>query len=184
MGRRQKIKQGGSKPPLPGPLQDDPPVSPRTFTPESMIHPVARIKQSQSTDPAAAGYVKNNPTPTEVYARQNFKGLCLECQMMFATWKEPHGIGIPCHQRSNAHHSFHDLEHCWCPLCKMLLRDVFKYDKEVLQALRLPGNYTMSSHVRLYEHDRHTHCYYIELVYDFDGMRLLPSFMMFVAGEI
>jgi hypothetical protein len=183
MDGSQKVNQKRPKPLLAVPLQIQSPVSTPTLNHRSVELPVARLKRNLSTDPQAADYVKENPTPAEVYAKQNFAGLCLECQMIFATWKHPDGIGIPSHERNHAHHSFKVLEHCWCPLCKMLLRSLYRYDEEVLQTFRLHANYTANSHVKIYIHDRYTPCYYVELVYDFNDRRLKPYFMMFAAGE-
>ncbi|KAL3424120.1 hypothetical protein PVAG01_03401 [Phlyctema vagabunda] len=186
MGKKQRFNRGGSKLSLEAFLQLDPPAPAHTLAPRSKIVSAAQSKRDLSADLVniASDYVTNNPTPTEMHARQSFKGLCLECQMIFATWKQPAGyFNIPRHERKNAHHSFKDIEHCWCPLCRMLLRNLLRYNDGDLQALRCPEYYTTSSDIRIYEHMRYVPCYYIELIFAFGEKQLAPSFMMFVAGR-
>jgi hypothetical protein len=132
----------------------------------------------------AADYERDNPTPVEAYARKAFKGLCLQCQMIFATWKHPSGIMMPCHKRKSAHHSFEELESCWCPLCRMLLSNLLRFDDARLQELRLPERYKGRSDVNVYHHHRLVPCYYVELVFDTGERYLKPYFMMFPDGEL
>jgi hypothetical protein len=186
--KSQRLKYRGMKLSLSAFLRLDVPALTPTATPVPRLAPLpaAQIKRNFSADSIsmAADYLRDNPTPIEAHARQAFKGLCLECQMIFATWKHPDGFGIPSHKRKKAHHSFKDLEHCWCPLCKMLLSDLLQYNEPALHHLRLPANYITKSDVEVFHHQRYVPCYYVELVFEFGNRRLKPYFMMFVAGGL
>lgn len=132
---------------------------------------------------SAADYAKDWPTPAEVRAR-HFKGLCLECQLIFATWGPPNnGFGIPYRESRNAHHSFNDLERCWCPLCKMLLREYRHYNEASMEVIQPRKHRGTRSHVRVYKHMRHVPCHYVELEFAAGRSTFMPSFRMFIAGE-
>jgi hypothetical protein len=104
--------------------------------------------------------------------------------MVFATWKHPKGITVPCHKRNNAHHSFEELEHCCCPLCRLLLGILLQYNTAALQELRLPENYIRRSDVNVFHHRRLVPCYYVELVFSTGHRRFKPYFMMFADSEL
>jgi hypothetical protein len=148
--------------------------------------PAPKIKRDSLFDASvtAAEYVRDYPTPFEAFACKAFEGLCLECQMIFAGWKHPTQGMVACHTRKSAHHSFEDLEHCWCPLCKMLLSNLLRYNKAPLQELRLSENYIRKTDVNVFHHRRSVPCYYVELVFDTGHRRLKPYFMMFPDSEL
>ncbi|KAF2450898.1 HET-domain-containing protein [Karstenula rhodostoma CBS 690.94] len=157
-----------SRAPLPAPTEDLRPLL-KTFSGGYIASP--------------ADYTRDWPTPAEVRAR-HFKGLCLECQLIFATWGPPNdGLGIRYRGSKNAHHSFKDLERCWCPLCKMLLREFRHYDEESMELVQSREHRATRSHVRVYKHVRHVPCHYVELEFVAGDRVLKPSFRMLIAGR-
>lgn len=185
MGKSQTSKYRGTKLSLDAFLRLElpAPMPAANSTAQLVPFPAELHKRNPSVDSLVLNddYIRDNPTPIEAHARKTFKGLCFECQMVFATWKHPDGFGI---RRESAHHSYKDLDHCWCPLCKMLLNDLIRYNDDALQDLRLPANSIKKSDVKIYHHKRYVPCYYVELIFELDHRRLRPYFMMFVAGEL
>ncbi|KAF1970944.1 HET-domain-containing protein [Bimuria novae-zelandiae CBS 107.79] len=170
-------------------LEAPDPATPRTHPPESLLSRENAKPRGKKETPSpgritqSSEYANEWPTPAEVRAR-HFKGLCLECQMIFATWGPPNGgYNIRHHERRDAHHSFRDLEYCWCPLCKMLLRELGRYDEGSVRALRSAIRCTARSHVRVYEHLREVPCHYVELEFDAGERVLRPAFRMFISGQ-
>ena len=186
--KSQRPKQWGKKFSLSAFLQLEVPAGTPVIAlvPRLAPLPAENKEQNFSSDSpnTTPDYIRDNPTPVEAYACKAFQGLCLECQMVFAKWKHPRGtMGMPCHELKNAHHNFEELEHCWCPLCRMLFDDLLRYDEAVLQKFRRPPNSTSKSDIRVFRHRRYIPCYYVELSFEFDGRRLSPFFMMFIDGE-
>lgn len=188
MGQRRGTRPRGTKPTLDAFLRLSPPDPvPASFAAAQSPSPdTAQITRHVPTKSIAADadYATNYPTPVEVHAREAFPGLCFECQMIFATWAEPRGIGIPRHERRAAHHDLEDLKRCWCPICRMLFGGMGKDMEKTLRGLQSHANYAARSHVRVYVHKRRTLCYYVELVFEFGDLSYCPSFMMFgVPGQ-
>ncbi|KAK7177750.1 heterokaryon incompatibility protein [Paraphaeosphaeria sporulosa] len=186
--KSQRPNHGGMKLSLGAFLQLNlpaPAITPAaSLLPQSLPLPEGQNQPNSAVDSSTiADYVRDNPTPLESHARKAFKGLCFECQMIFATWKHPSGLGIPSHKRNRAHHNFEDLEHCWCPLCRILLSHLLRYNEAALQDLRIPENSRKKSDVKVFHHRRYVPCYYVELSFEFGDRRLKPYFMMFVAGR-
>ena len=182
MGKKHRFNNRGLKLTLSAFLLLDDATLTDSPAPHPVPLPAVRTQRGPPIghDFTAEYILREDPTPMEVHASKNFKGLCLECQMIFATWKQPQ----PSHKKKSAHHNFMDLKKCWCPLCKLLLCELHRYNEEALQALQLPTNCLTNSDIIVYKHVRHVPCYYIELRFNLCGRRLEPSFMMFAAGEI
>lgn len=188
MGQKHDNRRRGTKLTLDAFLRPSPPDSvPESLAAtQSVSSETVRITRYPPTKSIAADadYTTDYPTPVEVHARKAFPGLCVECQMIFATWAEPHGICIPRHERKAAHHSLEDLKGCWCPICRMLLGSKSNDIEKTLRGLRPHADYTARSHVRVYVHGRRTLCYFIELVFVFGELSYCPFFMMFgVPGQ-
>jgi hypothetical protein len=185
--KSQRPKQWGKKFSLSAFLQLEVPVGARVIGPVPRLASLPAEQKERNFSIYALSttpdYRRDNPTPFEAYACKAFGGLCLECQMVFATWKHPEDGMPPCRKIKNAHHNFGELERCWCPLCRMLLGDLLRYDEVALQELRRAPNSTTNSDVRVFHHRRYVPCYYVELSFEFDNRRLRPFFMMFIDGE-
>lgn len=183
MGQRPGNRRRGTKLTLDAFLRLSPPdPMPTSFGATQSSSPgTAEIKRYHPHTKSVAAdvhYTTEYPTPVEVHARQDFPGLCFECQMIFVTWAEPPSIVIPYHERRAAHHNLEDLKRCWCPICRMMLRGMGKDREKTFRGLQSHANYISRSHVRVSVHERRTFCYFVELVFEFGDMLYCPYFMM------
>jgi hypothetical protein len=182
MAKKRRPESKGTKLSLGAFLRLESPAPISALAPPSVRLPAAQIKRKSPSDPVvlAADYKRGNPTPLEVYARQAFQGLCIECQMMFATWGL-NDFSKSIDEPKYAHHSFRDLEHCGCPLCRMLLRDLPEHSDEALQELRSPANQLVNAHVNIMEW---SYTYMFRIMFrGTSGRQIEANFEMYSAGE-
>jgi hypothetical protein len=186
MAKKRRPKSKGTKLSLGVFLRLDTPAPTSALAPPSVRLPAAQIKRKPPSDHIvlAADYKRDNPTPLEVYARQAFQGLCIECQMTFATWKL-NDFADSEDKRQYAHHSFIDLGNCCCPLCRMLLRDlIICNDEEALQELWSPENQFVNTHIDIYKWSPISQTYIFLMRFENTSERqTMACFEMYSAGE-